>query len=179
MDDRELLARIRQGDEQAFDTLFRLYYAGLVAFTESLVRSRAVAEEVVQDVLLEVWRRRETMELDVGWRSYLFRASRNRALNELRHARVALRAEPLVRGPESVEASSPSEVDAQELERAFRRVLAGLPAPVREVFEMSRRDGLTYGEIASALGISVKTVEARMGRALRELREQLRDWLPG
>jgi RNA polymerase sigma-70 factor (ECF subfamily) len=178
MDDRELLGRIRQSDEQAFDTLFRQYYAALVAFTESFLRSRAVAEEVVQDVMLEVWRRREILQLDVGWRSYLFRAARNRALNDLRHTRVAQRAEPYVRGPESVEASSPAELDARELERAFRRVLAGLPESVREVFEMSRRDGLTYGEIAGALGISVKTVEARMGRALKELREQLRDWLP-
>jgi len=178
MDDRELLQRIRQGDEQAFDALFRQYYAVLVGFTESLLRSRAVAEEVVQDVLLEVWRRRETLEIDLTWRSYLFRAARNRALNDLRHARVAQRAEPLVRGPASVAPSSPAELDARELDREFRRVLAALPEPVREVFQMSRRDGLKYGEIAGALGISVKTVEARMGRALRELRVQLADWLP-
>jgi len=177
MDDRALLQRIRQGDEQAFDLLFRQYYAALVGFAESLLRGRAMAEDVVQDVLLEVWRRRESLEIDVTWRSYLFRATRNRALNDLRHLRVALRAEPLVRGPESEEASSPAEIDAQELDRQFQRVLAGLPEPVREVFQMSRRDGLTYGEIAGALGVSVKTVEARMGRALKELREQLADWL--
>lgn len=178
MTDRELLARLRQGDEQAFDTLFRQYYAPLVGFTESLLRSRAVAEEVVQDVLLEVWRRRETLEIDLTWRSYLFRAARNRALNDLRHARVAQNAEPYVRGAEAVDASTPAELAAAELDAAFRRVLAGLPEPVREVFLMSRRDHLKYGEIAVALGISVKTVEARMGRALKELREQLKDWLP-
>ncbi|MDQ8154275.1 MAG: RNA polymerase sigma-70 factor [Gemmatimonadota bacterium] len=179
MDDRELLRRIRLGDEQAFDGLFRQYYAALVGFTESIVRDRAVAEDVVQDVLLEVWRRRESLEIDLTWRSYLFRAARNRALNDLRHARVAQNAEPYVRGPESVEPSSPARLDATELDRAYRRVLASLPEPVREVFQMSRRDGLKYGEIARALGISVKTVEARMGRALKELREQLSDWLPG
>ncbi len=178
MDDRELLQRIRRGEEQAFDVLFRQYYAALVGFTESLLRSRAVAEEIVQDVMLEVWRRRETLEIDLTWRSYLFRAARNRALNDLRHARVAQNAEPYVRGPESVEASSPAELDARELDREFRRVLASLPDPVRDVFQMSRRDGLTYNEIASALGVSVKTVEARMARALKELREQLADWLP-
>lgn len=176
MDDRELTQRIQQGDEQAFDALFRSSYAALVGFTESLVRSRARAEEIVQDVLFEVWRRRETIEVDTTWRSYLFRAARNRALNELRHLRVAQQAEPFVRGPESVEPASPAALDASELEREFRRALASLPEPVREVFEMSRRDGLKYGEIATALGISVKTVEARMGRALKELREQLKEW---
>ncbi|MHB8838194.1 MAG: RNA polymerase sigma-70 factor [Gemmatimonadaceae bacterium] len=179
MDDRDLLRRIRLGDEQAFDALFRLHYAALVGFTESLLHDRMVAEDVVQDVLLEVWRRRESLEIDLTWRSYLFRAARNRALNEIRHARVAQRAEPLVRGPESVEASSPRDLDARELDAAFRQALASLPAPVREVFELSRRDGLRYSEIAAALGISVKTVEARMGRALKELREQLSAWLPG
>lgn len=178
MDDRELLRRIRLGDEQAFDALFRQHYAALVGFTEALLRGRAVAEDVVQDVMLEVWRRRETLEIDLTWRSYLFRAARNRALNALRHARVARRAEPLVRGPEAVEASSPAEMEARELDVKFRQSLAALPDPVREVFELSRRDGLKYSEIASALGISIKTVEARMGRALKELREQLRDWLP-
>lgn len=179
MDDRELLLRIRQGDEQAFDALFRQHYAGLVGFAESLLRSRALAEDIVQDVLLEVWRRRETLEIDQTWKSYLFRAARNRALNDLRHARVAQKAEPYVRGPESEEPTSPAEIEASELDREFRRVMATLPEPVRDVFQMSRRDGLKYGEIASALGISVKTVEARMGRALKELREQLKDWLPG
>lgn len=178
MTDRELLARIRQGDEQAFDALFRQYYTPLVGFTESLLRSRAVAEEIVQDVMLEVWRRRETLEIDLTWRSYLFRAARNRALNDLRHARVAQRAEPFVRGAESEEATTPADLEANELDHAFRQALQELPEPVRDVFLMSRRDHLKYGEIAAALGISVKTVEARMGRALKELRLQLRDWLP-
>lgn len=179
MDDRELLHKIRLGDEQAFDTLFRRFYSMLVGFTESLLRSRALAEDVVQDVLLEVWRRRETLELTEGWRSYLFRAARNRALNALRHARIAQNAEPFVRGPESMEASSPAELDAAELDREFQRVLWSLPTVEREVFEMSRRDGLKYAEIAGVLGVSVKTVEARMGRVLKVLRTQLADWLPG
>lgn len=179
MDDRELLRRLRGGDEQAFDALFRQHYASLVGFTESLLRTRAAAEDIVQDVMLEVWRRRETLEIDLTWRSYLFRAARNRALNEIRHARVQQRAEPLVRGAESVEAPTPQELEAAELDAAFRRALAALPEPVREVFELSRRDGLRYSEIAATLDISVKTVEARMGRALRELRERLKEWMPG
>lgn len=178
MTDRDVLTRLRQSDEQAFDTLFRQYYAPLVGFTESLLRSRAEAEEIVQDVMLEVWRRRASLELDVTWRAYLFRAARNRALNALRHTRVAQRAEPFVRGAEAVDATTPGDIEAGELDAAFRTVLGGLPEPVREVFLLSRRDHLKYGEIAATLGISIKTVEARMGRALKELREQLKEWLP-
>jgi RNA polymerase sigma-70 factor (ECF subfamily) len=179
MDDRAILVGIRSGDESAFDTLFREFYPQLVGFAESLLHVRQAAEEVVQDVLLEVWKRRDNLVLEESWRAYLFRATRNRALNELRHERVKLKSEPLIRGPDAVEPTSQEEMEAGELDVAFRRALAALPEPVRDVFEMSRRDGLKYGEIAKALGISVKTVEARMGKALKQLREQLADWLPG
>lgn len=178
MDDRAILARLRTGDERAFDALFREFYAPLVGFAESLLHVRQAAEEVVQDVFLEVWRRRESLQLEETWRAYLYRATRNRGLNELRHERVKLKSEPMLRAPEAVEPSGQDELEAAELEAAFRRALAALPEPVREVFELSRRDGLRYGEMAAALGISVKTVEARMGRALKELREHLADWLP-
>ena len=178
MTDADLLARIRQGDEQAFDALFRQYYGPLVGLSESILKARAHAEDVVQDVMLEVWRRREALKIDESWRSYLFRATRNRSLNELRRARVIREAEPLVRGEESVGATGPANLVAEEVQAAFARTMAALPEPVREVFAMSRRDGLRYAEIAAVLGISVKTVEARMGRALRELREGLAPWLP-
>ena len=178
VDDRELLTRIRQGDEGAFDALFRQYYTALVGLAESMLRRRSVAEEVVQDVLLEVWRRRETLAIDESWRAYLFRAVRNRSLNELRRERVELRAEPWVRGESAVGPVAQQRLQEEELDAAIGKAVSGLPEPVRDVFEMSRRSGLKYAEIAVALSISVKTVEARMGRALRELREQLAPWLP-
>jgi RNA polymerase sigma-70 factor (ECF subfamily) len=178
VDDRELLARIRRGDKRAFDALFREYYGPLVGLAESLLRRRAEAEEVVQDVMLELWRRRETLAIDESWRAYLFRAVRNRALNELRHERVAELAAPFVRGESSVSPTAHAQVVAEELDDAIVRSVAGLPEPVREVFELSRKNGLKYAEIANVLGISVKTVEARMGRALKELRERLAPWLP-
>ena len=178
VDDRELLARIRRGDESAFDALFREYYGPLVGLAESLLRRQAEAEEVVQDVMPELWRRRETLAIDESWRAYLFRAVRNRALNELRHERVAELAAPFVRGESSVGPTAHAQLVAEELEGAIVRAVAGLSGPVREVFELSRRDGLKYAEIASVLGISVKTVEARMGKALKELRERLAPWLP-
>ena len=178
LDDRELLARIRRGDESAFDALFREYYGPLVGLAESLLRRRAEAEEVVQDVMFELWRRRETLAIDESWRAYLFRAVRNRALNELRHERVAELAVPFVRGESSAGPTALAGLVAEELDDAIVRSVAGLSAPVRDVFELSRKSGLKYAEIASVLGISVKTVEARMGRALKELRERLAPWLP-
>src|SRR5438552_19172921 len=109
MDDSELLRRLRQGDQAAFDGLFRSVYAQLVGGATAVLRDSAVAEEIVQDVMLELWRRRETLIVEDSLRAYLFRAARNRALNHIRHLAVQRRGEPHVRGESSV----PSKADAR------------------------------------------------------------------
>jgi RNA polymerase sigma-19 factor, ECF subfamily len=179
VDDRELLDRIRQSDEEAFDSVFRAYYATLVGIAEGLLRSRAEAEEVGQDVMLELWRRRESLRVDDSLRGYLFQATRNRALNQIRHRLVERRGEPHVAHASSVAAAAEAELVHEEMDAAVRRSVAELPPRCREVFELSRVHGLSYAEIARTLGISVKTVEAQMGKALRTLRERLAPWLPG
>jgi RNA polymerase sigma-70 factor (ECF subfamily) len=177
MDDPELISGLRRGDDAAFAALFRTLYAGLVAAAERLLGDRASAEDVAQDVMLELWRRREQLPEDVSLRGYLYQSVRNRALNKLRHARTAREAEPYVRPP-SAAPSTDAHAVTGELEVAMRQAVADLPDEVRETFLLSRVDGLTYAEIATTVGMSVKTVEARMGRALKHVRERLAAWLP-
>jgi RNA polymerase sigma-70 factor, ECF subfamily len=178
VDERELLGRIRLGDEDAFDAIFRAHYPPLVGMAEGMLRSRAIAEEVVQDVMLELWRRREELPIEESLRAYLFRATRNRALNHLRHVRVERRGEPDAIAATVDLPTAPTALVEEEIDTALREAVAGLPERCREVFELSRVHGLRYAEIAGALGISVKTVEAQMGKALRILRERLAPWLP-
>jgi RNA polymerase sigma-70 factor, ECF subfamily len=178
MDDRTLLAGLRAGDQSAFDIIFRTHYARLVGFTQSILRERALAEEVVQDLMLELWRRRESVELQESIRTYLFQGARNRALNHIRHARVEERAEPYMREDEAVDPRADADVVEGEIEDAVRAAVGGLPARCREVFELSRVHGLRYSEIAATMGISVKTVETQMGKALQILRGKLAAWLP-
>ncbi|HET7231742.1 MAG TPA: RNA polymerase sigma-70 factor [Longimicrobium sp.] len=177
MDEPELHARLRNGDDQAFAAVFREHYAALVGSAERLLGDRAAAEDTAQEVMLEMWRRREALPDDMSLRAYLHQSARNRALNRIRHARVVRQAEPHVRPP-TASAPADGEVSALELEAAAKQAVADLPEDVRETFRMSRVDGLTYGEIAKVMEVSVKTVEARMGRALRLLRERLAQWLP-
>ena len=178
MDERELLLRLRQGDDAAYEAIFRQWYAPLVATTAGLLRDRGPAEEVVQDVLLELWRRRESLTLETSLRAYLFQSTRNRALNFLRRQRVEARGESTIAAGLPTPEPADSEVREAELNVAIQSAIAGLPDRCREVFELSRIRGLKYAEIATELGISVKTVEAQMGKALRVMREKLAPWLP-
>lgn len=179
MDDVQLLQRIRDGDEGAFDALFRRYYSPLVGFAEAMLRGTGTAEDIVQDVLLELWRRRAILDTGVSCKAYLFRAVRNRALNAIRHDSNVRRLEPVVRDEAVALEAPPADVAAGvgELDAAIRNAVHTLREPIRECFLLSRRDKLTYGQIAEVQGVSVKTVEARMGAALRELRVKLATWL--
>lgn len=172
-----LLERLRLGDEAAFDVIFRTWYAPLVQFAERMLREREGAEETVQDVMLELWKRRETLVIQGSPQAYLFQSTRNRALNRLRHLKVENREEF---DTDTLPASSNADADASEseIEAALREAVASLPPRCRVVFEMNRVQGLKYAEVADALGISVKAVEAHMARALRTLRERLAPWLP-
>lgn len=178
MDDREVLARLRRGDEAAFEAVFRTWYAPLVRLATGLLREQAVAEEIAQDVMLELWRRRESLTPDGSAQAYLFQATRNRALNHVRHTRVRQRGEPYARGPSASAPAGPAALVEEEIGVALQTALGEMPERTRRVFELSRIQGLRYAEIAETLGISVKTVEAQMGRALRALRERLAPWLP-
>lgn len=177
VDESELLARLREGDDDAYSAIFREHYPALVVSATRILGERAHAEEIAQDVLLELWRRRATLQLTGPVRAYLHSAARNRALNRLRQSRTAQRGEVYVKGP-SESPPADSRVMSGELAAAAAEAIASLSEPQREVFDMSRTRGLTYNEIAALLGISVKSVEARMGRALKQLRDRLAPWLP-
>jgi RNA polymerase sigma-70 factor (ECF subfamily) len=177
--ERELQQRIRAGDAGAFDAVFRTHYPRLVRMAESVVRERALAEEIAQDVMLEFWRRRESLDVEQTFRAYLIRATRNRALNHIRHQRIVAREAAFAALESPSSPSAEEELLGVELERAVREAIDGLSDNCREVFQLSRESGLKYAEIATTLEISVKTVEKRMGQALAELRDRLAAWLPG
>jgi|SRR6185503_1553426 len=173
----DVLRRIQSGDESAFDAAFREWYPVLVRVASALLQEVDAAEEVAQEVMLELWRRRHAISADVSLRAYLLRAVRNRALNQLRHLRVRRESESEVEATYDAPLSADQPLVAGELSEAVQRAVRELPPRCREVFELSRVHGLKYAEIADSLGISQKTVEAQMGKALRIMRERLAAWL--
>jgi RNA polymerase sigma-70 factor, ECF subfamily len=179
MEDRDLLLRIQAGDEGAYDSVFRTWYPVLVRVATALLREVDAAEEVAQDVMLELWRRRHLLDADVSLRAYLLRSIRNRSLNHLRHLRVRRQSEAEIEATYNAPLGSDQPIVAKELADAVQTAIRELPPRCREVFELSRVHGLKYAEIAETLEISQKTVEAQMGKALKLMRQRLANWLPG
>ena len=175
LSDAALVRRIRAGDERALEVVFRAHYAGMAAFVQRYVNAPDVAEELVQDIFFKLWSRREQLSEIESFKTYLYRAVRNQALNWLRRRKLERRWEE-EHGEESEPAALAAADDGateQEVTLAVRAAIDRLPPRCREIFLLSRDGGLTYNDIARTLEISVKTVETQMGRALKALRFSL------
>jgi len=162
-----------EADERAaFETIFRSRYQALVGFGARYTGSVATAEEVVQEVFLSLWRQRAGMPPADKLGAYLYRAVHNRALNLVRHERVIR-----TRNAEFVEPPLSAAADEtllrEEAEHVVQTAVDRLPERCRLIFILSREQKLTYAQIAEVAGVSIKTVETQMGRALRSLRKAL------
>lgn len=166
--------RIRRGDRAAFKELFHAHYEALTDFAYYYVGSLEVAEDLVQEVFFDLWKRRKYWHPDHSPRAFLYGAVRNQTLKYQRRSRVrdhVQEKEVLDRLPGQ---ENPEwRLRNQELEEAARRAINELPQRRRQIFILSRQHDLTYAEIAIALDISIKTVETQMGRALDHLRDRL------
>lgn len=166
------------GDITAFEMLFRMHYQPLCRYAYSFLQDREEAEEAVQSTFLALWEKKETLSVRTSAKSYLYAMVRNACLNFIKHGKIRQRYE----GEEMVQAersrdSVTQTVTSNELAERISVALEELPEQCRLVFKLSRFEELKYAEIAGHLNISVKTVENHMGRALRLLRDKLKDFL--
>ena len=164
----ESLRRLKLGDERAFDALFRHYSPAVYRFAYSYLKSGPEAEEIVQDCFLKIWENRQQLHDDVPLKGYLFTTAYHTILNQLRRRQHHLRFQTHQASHEPAPVSNGAEY--AELESLYRAAIERLPPKRREIFVLSRQQGLTYPEIAARLNLSVKTVEAQMGQALKFLR---------
>ncbi len=176
--DREitLLKKLRRGDREAFDALFRLYYVPLCAHAAHYVED-SEAENIVQDLMLHLWENRRCLDVSVSLRSYLFTSVRNRALTLV--SRNKTRDKVLTNLGRSMDFYFlPPSCPFDELLALFETAMQKLPAEVRESFAQSRFEGKTYKEIADSEGVSVKVIDHRIQRAVKHLRRELSVLLP-
>ena len=159
--------------------MFKTYYQPLCRYAHVLLSDADQAEEMVQQTFITIWEKRGGIDITTSVKAYLYRAVRNACLNEIKHRKVK---EKYIKSEQTgsdryIEPSDQSTLHL-ELEEKILAAIDTLPQQCRLIFQLSRFEELKYQEIADQLNLSVKTVENQMGKALKIMREQLKEYLP-
>ena len=169
----EVFSKIKNGDQGAFEQVFRMFYMPLCDYAVMILGDQAEAEDVVQDLFTYLWKSRQEIRVQESVKSYLFTSVRFRALNVSKHKMIERKhGASLMAFIEDLQNSDYSEEEMQRVEQ-IKEILQTLPAQCRTVFTMSCLDGKKYKEIADELGISVNTVKSHVMKAYRNIRARV------
>lgn len=165
--------------EKTFEEAFKTHFKKLYAYAFTIVKEEMAAEEMVQQVFFKIWEKKGQVEIRTSVTAYLYRSVYHESLNYLKHQKVkAAYQSHAARESKNQSDNASSKLQLSELEQKLNIALNELPEQCRVIFQMSRFEELKYQEIADRLGLSVKTIENQMGKALRILRTKLIDYLP-
>ena len=171
--DEELFQRIKSNDAQALKILFERHYSALCHFACKFVKNANLAEEAVSDVFLNIWLKKEKIELQTNLKMYLYTAVRNQSLNYLKKNKIHLEGiETVVKENKTSDLCADKLIAYEELKDDIDTLLRQLPEKRRIIFSMNRFDGLSYKEIAEILSISIHTVQNQMVAAVKFLIDQ-------
>lgn len=162
---------IKEQPQKAIELLFNEYYVILCTHVNTILKNKNVAEDIVQEVMLEIWRMKDQINVSSSMEAYLKRACRNKSLNYIRSQKMNFEE---IDAADDLSSDYTNMEDAMAIENLQHKINEGinsLPEKCRLVFTLSRVEGLSYMEIADQLDISVKTVENQISKALRILRE--------
>lgn len=184
--EKKILVGLKEGDSNAFESVFRFWYEPLVHFAEEYISDLESARNIVQNIFMKLWEKHALVDPDSNLKSYLYMATRNACLSHLRHIKVensyfekAIKNnEDLQLNYEALEELKMEQIDFSNLEKLIQDTIDSLPERCREVFLMSRYEEMKNKEIAEKLNISIKAVEANITRAITKLRENTREYLP-
>ncbi|WP_441000333.1 RNA polymerase sigma-70 factor [Fodinibius sp. SL11] len=172
-----LVEKIRQGDERAFEELFREYYSDLCSFAYQFTKCNEQARDIVQEVFTKVWKRRQDWNIHRSVKAYLLKAVRNSAINQINRNDHRSKVRETFSRERLQSVKFPADIEVGKLDRVVAQiweVVVAMPKRRRKVFILYHRHGLSYNEISEVLNISRKTVENHMGLALKDIRAQIR-----
>ncbi len=158
-----------------FEMLFKTHYKALLAYAFVILKDEDDAEEIVQQLFLKFWEKRELLSVQTSLKAYLYKCVYHDSLNYLKHQKVKTKYQDFTQ--HSMNNTYNDRLEVTELQEQINLALNDLPEQCRTIFQMSRFEELKYREIAEALGLSIKTVENQMGKALRIMRIKLADFL--
>lgn len=175
--EKVLLSRLQAGDYSAFSNVFSAYYRDLVIFASRYTNDLSYAEELVQDTFVMLWEDRCSIRINTSLKSYLLKTVQNKCIDWFRHKKIVKAHQNYVfEKPPQFSLSTDSYLLYSELNERIENALRLLPDPISEAFRLNRQKGLKYAEIAKISGVSVRTVEVRIGKALHLLRRYLKDY---
>lgn len=171
-----LLAALKYDSQEAFSLIFRRYYTELVLFAGTFFLNQNDCEDIIQNVFYKIWKERQSLEVTHSLKAYLFTLVKNQCLDELRHRKVRLAYETDAH-LQILELSPYDYILYSDLRKNLDSSLAKMPTAEREALLMSRVDKLKYSDIAKKLNVSVRTVEVRISKALKFLKNDLKEFL--
>lgn len=175
-DDKDLYLRLKEGDELAFKALFQKYYPSMCHFARQFLNDSELAEETVQELFVRIWEKREKLNIETSVKHYFFRSVRNQCLNQIQHQKIKQQYASKMKELSHQEIDPDENYIEVDLLERIEKSIDSLPVKRQEIFRLSREQGMKYKEIAEELNISIKTVEAQMGLALKHLRDELKDY---
>jgi len=166
-------------DKAGFEQVFRMYYSGLKSYANKMLKDDDQADEVVQEIFFKLWEKRNEVAIGTSLKSYLFRSVHNTCLNLFKHQKVRDNYKTHVESrPDEWQWDESDSMVATDIKEKILEGISLLPEQCGRIFRMNRLEGYKYREIAEELGISPKTVEGQMSKALRRMREHLKDYIP-
>lgn len=175
-EEKDVFERIKKGDEKAFEILFHKYYGHLCLFATKIINDDVAAEEIVQDFFVKLWEKREQLFIETSIKNYFFRSVKNLCINFIQHNKTKLRYAQIVISEVENQFTDDNNYPEIDLSVKIEESINSLPEKRREIFRLSRQEGLKYHEIAQKLNISIKTVETHMSLAIKTLREKLKNY---
>jgi RNA polymerase sigma-70 factor (ECF subfamily) len=176
-DTNTILLQIRKGNLKEFEKLFKLYYPLLCHYAAKFVKDSDQAEEIVQNLFCQIWEDRNKLIIHTSFKAYLYKATYLNSLQYLRKKGVRNQYEEHIKKTKLHNSSFDESLEEKEIQSIIQNTLNNLPERCSKIFKMSRFEGLKYHEIAEKLSISIKTVEANMGKALKVFRKNLKDYV--
>jgi len=176
--EQRIVNQLRLGDKKAFESLFFGYYPKLSVFARKYVTDLDTAKEIVQNYFVDLYEKREQLDIQTSLNNYLYSSVRNRCLNYLHQQKLhSDHKEQLKLFIEESENDLFQKIEATELEYKIWEEVSGLPEQCKIIFKLSRKEGLKNKEIATRLEISIRTVETQISKALKVLRKNLKQYL--
>jgi RNA polymerase sigma-70 factor (ECF subfamily) len=174
----DLIRSLSRGNEEAFRSIYVLYYKGLCLYANRILKNNDECEDVVQSIIMKLWENKENIEDITDIKSYLYRSTYNGCLNKLSKLdnKQKYQNESWLKLKE-IEMEDRDSLQYTELNEIVNRLIDELPEQCQRVYKMNRSDEKSYIEISQELNITVKAVEANISRALQKLRLGLKDFL--